>query len=35
VPSFFILVNVTWTQPNGALAQVVSQGTYVSPSSTY
>jgi hypothetical protein len=31
VPSFFILVNVSWNQPNGSLQQSVSQGTYVSP----
>jgi hypothetical protein len=31
VPSYFILVNVTWNQPNGSLQQSVSQGTYVSP----
>jgi type II secretory pathway pseudopilin PulG len=31
VPSYFIFVNVNWTQPNGTLAQNISQGTYVSP----
>lgn len=31
VPSYFILVNVTWTQPNGSTVQTISQGTYVSP----
>ena len=31
VPSYFILVNVTWGQPNGSQQQVISQGTYVSP----
>ena len=35
VPSYFILVNVTWTMPNGSVQQVISQGTYVSPSSTF
>jgi type II secretory pathway pseudopilin PulG len=31
VPSYFILVNVTWTQPNGTQVPSISQGTYVSP----
>jgi type II secretory pathway pseudopilin PulG len=31
VPSYFILVNVSWNQPNGTLQQSISQGTYVSP----
>jgi hypothetical protein len=31
VPSYFILVNVAWTQPNGSQLQSISQGTYVSP----
>jgi type II secretory pathway pseudopilin PulG len=31
VPSYFVLVNVTWTQPNGTNLQTISQGTYVSP----
>jgi type II secretory pathway pseudopilin PulG len=31
VPSFFVLVNVSWTQPNGTLSPSISQGTYVSP----
>ncbi len=31
VPSYFILVNVTWNQPNGSTVQTISQGTYVSP----
>ncbi len=31
VPSYFILVNVSWTQPNGTITPVISQGTYVSP----
>jgi type II secretory pathway pseudopilin PulG len=31
VPSYFILVNVSWTQPNGSVLQTISQGTYVSP----
>ena len=31
VPSYFILVNASWTQPNGTLVQSISQGTYVSP----
>jgi hypothetical protein len=31
VPSYFILVNVSWTQPNGTLVPSISQGTYVSP----
>jgi type II secretory pathway pseudopilin PulG len=31
VPSYFVLVNVTWTQPNGSQIQSISQGTYVSP----
>jgi type II secretory pathway pseudopilin PulG len=31
VPSYFVLVNVTWAQPNGSLVQTISQGTYVSP----
>lgn len=31
VPSYFILVNVTWNQPNGLQQQSISQGTYVSP----
>jgi type II secretory pathway pseudopilin PulG len=31
VPSYFVLVNVTWNQPNGSLKQSISQGTYVSP----
>jgi type II secretory pathway pseudopilin PulG len=31
VPSYFILVNVTWNQPNGSQQQSISQGTYVSP----
>ena len=31
VPSYFILVNVSWNQPNGSLSPNVSQGTYVSP----
>ncbi len=35
VPSYFILVTVSWNQPNGSVQQVISQGTYVSPSSTF
>jgi type II secretory pathway pseudopilin PulG len=31
VPSFFVMVNVTWLQPNGSVQQTISQGTYVSP----
>jgi type II secretory pathway pseudopilin PulG len=31
VPSYFVLVNVTWTQPNGTQVPSISQGTYVSP----
>jgi hypothetical protein len=31
VPSYFVQVNVTWTQPNGTNLQSISQGTYVSP----
>ena len=31
VPSYFILVNVSWNQPNGQQQQNVTQGTYVSP----
>lgn len=31
VPSYFIFVNVNWTQPNGTLVQNIAQGTYVSP----
>ncbi|HMK71789.1 MAG TPA: hypothetical protein VK454_00540, partial [Myxococcaceae bacterium] len=31
VPSYFILVNVTWNQPGGQTQQSISQGTYVSP----
>jgi hypothetical protein len=31
VPSYFVLVNVSWNQPNGTQATSVSQGTYVSP----
>jgi type II secretory pathway pseudopilin PulG len=31
VPSYFVLVNVSWNQPNGSQLQSISQGTYVSP----
>ncbi len=31
VPSYYVLVNVSWTQPNGTLSPSISQGTYVSP----
>jgi hypothetical protein len=31
VPSYFILVNAAWTQPNGTQVLSISQGTYVSP----
>ena len=31
VPSYYILVNVTWAMPNGTLSPSISQGTYVSP----
>jgi len=31
VPSYFIRVNVTWTQPNGTQSPSIAQGTYVSP----
>ena len=33
VPSYYILVNVSWNQPNGTQKQTVTQGTYVSPPS--
>jgi len=31
VPSYFVLVTVTWNQPNGLQQQTVTEGTYVSP----
>jgi hypothetical protein len=31
VPSYYVLVNVSWAQPNGTLSPSISQGTYVSP----
>jgi len=31
VPSFFVLVSVSWNQPNGSQVQTITQGTYVSP----
>lgn len=31
VPSYYIMVTVTWNQPNGTQQQTITQGTYVSP----
>ncbi len=31
VPSFFVMVSVSWNQPNGTQVQTITQGTYVSP----
>ncbi len=31
VPSYYVQVSASWTQPNGATIQTIAQGTYVSP----